>query len=532
MANSFTPFIQRLFIYRLMLIQFRFLIPISPLMVDDWSLWSNMNIFKHDYIACTLASMVSTPSTCNMLTSLQYLQILLYLAIPLCIRTAYIAHLADKCDHSLPHKWYLDIKTNTTIPDSHDHLYDRYVCSPSVTPSITLAPGATTTQKYRHWLITLDDNDAPLFGKQLSVQPKKDTCVIVYWISDCLSSPGDIIHLHPCPDCDAHVSFPTANKYSAVPLRCTFKISLLKSLILSTNCERIRQNTTEVTSPYSWADLGDTIILYYRRFNISPDFSPISSMVDDALSDRSLPKVPLRLPLLLFLPQIYNTIFIPMSTNFELWASIERSIHVKRLTILPVKAKGHDGNYWNEFANSLANFAHHSDTATPLPATDYTSSHNICLVYDDIVCESNPRHFLKAYYQAFFMKDLLALKRFQFTFCLCNRNDYVIDWHYTFKFKLFLDDLPLLERLKIIRLDLYIDLLTCRSCRIHKKDLIYLILCAKRFTTMHQILQAYQNHLFFKLRKASDLADMDLTPMLWKLSSLSCWTIFSSNWSS
>ncbi|GBB86432.1 hypothetical protein RclHR1_12880002 [Rhizophagus clarus] len=38
MANSSTPFIQRLFIYRLMLIQFRFLIPISPLMVDDWSL--------------------------------------------------------------------------------------------------------------------------------------------------------------------------------------------------------------------------------------------------------------------------------------------------------------------------------------------------------------------------------------------------------------------------------------------------------------------------------------------------------------
>ncbi|GBB94471.1 hypothetical protein RclHR1_02360029 [Rhizophagus clarus] len=61
MANSFTPLIQHLFIYRLLLIQFRFLILISLLMVDDWSLWSTMTAFKCDYIACTIASMTSTP---------------------------------------------------------------------------------------------------------------------------------------------------------------------------------------------------------------------------------------------------------------------------------------------------------------------------------------------------------------------------------------------------------------------------------------------------------------------------------------
>ncbi|GBB97443.1 hypothetical protein RclHR1_29990003 [Rhizophagus clarus] len=49
---------------------------------------------------------------------------------------------------------------------------------------------------------------------------------------------------------------------------------------------------------------------------------------------------------------------------------------------------------------------------------------------------------------------------------------------------------------------------------------------------MHQILQAYQNHLFSKLREAGEMADMNPTPMLWKLSSLSCWMISSSNWSS
>ncbi|GBB98937.1 hypothetical protein RclHR1_03370004 [Rhizophagus clarus] len=186
----------------------------------------------------------------------------------------------------------------------------------------------------------------------------------------------------------------------------------------------------------------------------------------------------------------------------------------------------------------------------------YTSTHNVCLVYDDVVCESNPTRLLKLYYQATFMKDLLSLKRFQFTFCLCNRDDYVIDWeltwftlnfslvydasfrahyasrHYTFKFKLFLDELPLLEKLKITRPDLYIDLLTCRLCHDRKEDLIHLILCTKCHTGIHQILQTYQNHLFSKLREAEKLADMDPTPMLRKLSSLSCWTISSSNWSS
>ncbi|GBB85653.1 hypothetical protein RclHR1_12140002 [Rhizophagus clarus] len=56
--------------------------------------------------------------------------------------------------------------------------------------------------------------------------------------------------------------------------------------------------------------------------------------------------------------------------------------------------------------------------------------------------------------------------------------------------------------------------------------------CSKRRSVTHQILQSYQNHLFSKLREAGNLAEMDPTPMLRKLSSLSCWTISSSNWSS
>ncbi|GBB83928.1 hypothetical protein RclHR1_10590010 [Rhizophagus clarus] len=395
---------------------------------------------------------------------------------------------------------------------------------PSTLSTLDLVPGVTTTQKNRYWLITLDENDAPLFGKQLSVQLKKDTCTIVYWISDCLSSLDDVIRLYLCLGCDAHIPFPSANKYTAVTPKCIFKISLLKSLILPTN-----------------------LTLYYKRLNIFPNFSSssFSVSVNDGDSSWSSPLCDLtRLPspvILLFgshyrfytdgslinlgspevsveVAAIYaalsispadSTISIYTDSQAAIDASIEHFIHVKRLTIYPVKVKGHDGNYWNEFADYLATSAHHSDDAILLPVADYTSTHN-------------------------------------FTFCLYNRDDYVIDWeltwftlnfspihdasfrahhasrYFAFKFKLFLDELPLLEKLKITRPDLYIDLLTCRLCRNRKEDLMHLILCSKRRTIMHQILQTYQNHLFSKLREAGELADTDPTPMLRRLSSLSC----------
>ncbi|GBB96284.1 hypothetical protein RclHR1_27180002 [Rhizophagus clarus] len=581
-----------------MLIQFRFLIPITPLKVDDWSLWTNMNIFKCDYIACTLASMVSTPFR------LQY------------------ANSASLCpDLTLPGHTPLYTCMSPHVFKACLKLSDQYVRPPSATSSVVLLPGVTTSQKNQHWLVTLNDNGAPLFGKQLSVQPKKDTCVIVHWISDCLSSPGDVIHLRPCPGCDAHVPFPSASKYTAVQPRCTFKFSLLRSMILPTNCERIRQSTSEVLSLHTWADLSLTVIPYYRRLHLSPDFSSSPFVVEDdptlapLVDDLSFFSSPVPLPsgshyryytdgslINLGTPEVSmgwswvqiipdaghlnsvatyahgtirnwpsstraetaaiyaalsvtpadsavtiytdsqaaidglrlcasssytNSRLFYKTTNFELWASIECLVHTKGLAVSPVKVKGHDGNYWNEFADSLANSAHHSDTAPLLPVDAYTSSHPVRLVYDTVVCESNPR-----------------------------RDDYVVDWkltwftlnfspahdasflashaarHYTFKFKLFLDDLPLLEKLKLTRSDLYIDLLTCRSCRDRMEDLMHLILCSKRRSVMLQILQSYQNHLFSKLREAGDLADMDPTPMLRKLSSLSCWTISSSNWSS
>ncbi|GBB97114.1 hypothetical protein RclHR1_29180001 [Rhizophagus clarus] len=619
MANSTTSFIQRLFVYRLMLIQFQFLILVSPLMVADWSLWSNMNTFKCDYIACTLASMVSTPfrlqhanttSLCPDLTLPGHTPLYSCMSpktFKACLKTAYIALLADKRGRSLPHKWYLDIQATTTIPDSHDRLYDRYMCSPTEGPVVSLVPGVTTNQKNRYWLVTLDDNAASFFGKQLTVQPKKDTCIIVHWTSDCLSSPDDVIRLRPCPGCDAHVPFPAANKYTTVEPRCTFTVSLLRSLILSTHNERIRLNTTEVTSPYSWADLRTKVVSYYARLSIPPDFSSFLLVVNDdtasppPLCGSSSLSSPVVLPpgsqyryytdgslINLGSPEVLmgwswiqiihdagylNSVATYAHGTIRNWPSstrAETAAIYAALSVTPedsvvslytdsqaaIDVKGHDGNYWNDFADSLANSAHQSADAFLLPEALISSSHNVRLIYDDVICESNPMRLFKVYYQATYMRDLLSLKRFQFTFCLTDRDDYIVDWdltwftlnyslshdasfqahhasrHYTFKFKLFLDDLPLLEKLKITRSDLYIDLLTCRSCCLRKEDLMHLILCSKRRTAMHQIFQSYQNHLFSKLREAGGLVDVDPTPMIRKLSSLSCWPISSSNWSS
>ncbi|EXX52847.1 hypothetical protein GLOIN_2v1783661 [Rhizophagus irregularis DAOM 181602=DAOM 197198] len=154
------------------------------------------------------------------------------------------------------------------------------------------------------------------------------------------------------------------------------------------------------------------------------------------------------------------------------------------------------------------------------------------------------------------MCDLLQLTRFQFTSLLSFNIDYIVDWaltwftlklepshdafftfehasrHRTFKFKLFLDELPTLEKLKRARLDLYLDELTCRSCIDRMEDLMHLFMCKKCHLHMQQILQSYQNHLISKIQEAGKLADIDPTPFITKLTSLSCWSFSSTNWSS
>ncbi|PKB92886.1 hypothetical protein RhiirA5_443053 [Rhizophagus irregularis] len=146
--------------------------------------------------------------------------------------------------------------------------------------------------------------------------------------------------------------------------------------------------------------------------------------------------------------------------------------------------------------------------------------------------------------------------RFNFTFALSSIPNFVIDWnltwfmlnselqhdasftrahassHRTFKFKLFLEDLPTLEHLKRVRPDLYIDILSYRSCLASKEDFMHLFMCKCRRIAMEQILLSYQNHFITKLQEVGDLVHKDPSLIINTFKSLPCWSFSSSNWAS
>ncbi|GET64616.1 RNA-directed DNA polymerase from mobile element jockey-like [Rhizophagus irregularis DAOM 181602=DAOM 197198] len=593
----------------LCLIQYNFLIPISPLLIKDWSIWSSLFSFKKDYIACTIALLTSTPFRLlhTQLSKLPNLSLLDgYVPLFECMTPK-----AFKAYFSILRKRQLFYLSQLVTPQG-THLiswkayYDNLVGrrGPGRIPYWYKDIQQATT------IVTLDDFGSPIFGKQLLVQTSRGTCSIVHWVSpDCESSPGDLIRLSPCPGCAAHIPLPPSKKRNADLTLCTTTVSLRHSLILPTTNERIRSNTSEVTSPFTWADIEDGVRLYYSRLDFDFD-SPsaetvvapvtpvtIESSATAVFAKSRTPDVSMGWSWMQIVPDagfpnsiatyahglirdnlsssraeaaaIYAVLTISprdsevtiytdsqtaidglrscssyvysnsrlyyKTTNFELWAIIERTILSKNLTVFPVKVKGHSGNYLNDFADSLANTAHTASSSILISGMDLASAHDFVLTYDN---------------------NIVYLTRFHFISLLSSNIDYVVDWdltwfalnfkpfhdasfslehasrHLTFKFKLFLDDLPTLEKLKRTRPDLYMDELTCRSCIDHMENLMHLFMCKSRRLPMQQILQSYQNHLISKILDAGKLADIDPTPFIAKLTSLSCWSFSSTNWSS
>ncbi|PKY34169.1 hypothetical protein RhiirB3_453628 [Rhizophagus irregularis] len=90
------------------------------------------------------------------------------------------------------------------------------------------------------------------------------------------------------------------------------------------------------------------------------------------------------------------------------------------------------------------------------------------------------------------------------------------------KFQLFLEDLPTLKSLKRTRPDLYIEILTCRSCEDQLEDFMHLFMCKKRCPKLQQILTSYLNHLTQKLKEAGDNANCDYSSQLDRITSLPC----------
>ncbi|GET57877.1 RNA-directed DNA polymerase from mobile element jockey-like [Rhizophagus irregularis DAOM 181602=DAOM 197198] len=627
MANSSSSFIQYLFIYRLCLIQYNFLFPISPLLIKDWSIWSSLFSFKKDYIACTIALLTSTSFRLLHIQLSKFPNLSLLdgrLVTPqgshLISWKAYYDNLVGRRGPGRIPFWYKDIQQVTTVPDSNNRLLDHFIIMHTNDSSFyELAPCLSSPLTTKNWIVTLDDYGSPIFGKQLLVQASHGTCSIVHWISpECESSPGDLIRLSPCPGCAAHTPLPPSKKRNADLTLCTLTISLHHSLILPTTNERIRRTTSEVTSPFTWGDIEDGVRLYYSRLDFDSDSPSTDTVVapatpvtiessaaavfaksplvmssdshyifftDGSLINLGAPDVSMGWSWMQIVPDagfpnsiatythglirdnpsssraeaaaIYAVLTIsPRDSDVTIYTDSQTAIDGLR-SFFPVKVKAHSGNYLNDFADSLTNIAHTASSSILISGMDLASAHDFVLIYDnDVVCESNPQHLLKQYYQTQLMRDLLNLTRFHFTSLLSSNIDYIVDWeltwftlnfkpshdasftsehasrHLTFKFKLFLDDLPTLEKLKQTRPDLYMDELTCRSCIDCMEDLMHLFMCKRRRLPMQQILRSYQKHLISKILEAGNLADIDPTPFIAKLTSLSCWSFSSTNWSS
>ncbi|EXX65758.1 hypothetical protein RirG_130190 [Rhizophagus irregularis DAOM 197198w] len=365
---------------------------------------------------------------------------------------------------------------------------DQFNFTPTIDSSFyDLTPCLSSPPTTKNWIVTLDDYGSPIFGKQLLVQASRGTCSIVHWISpDCESSPGDLIRLSPCPGCAAHTPLPPSKKRNADLTLCTPTVPLQHSLILPTTNERIRRTTSEVTSPFTWADIEDGVCHYYSRLDFDSDSSSADTAIapntpvtiessaaavfansplvvsldsrytfftDGSLINLGTPDVSMGWSWMQIVPDagfpnsiatyahglirdnpsssraeaaaIYAVLTISprdsevtiytdsqtaidglrscfssiysnsrlyyKTTNFELWAIIERTILSKNLTVLPVKVKAHSGNYLNDFADSLANTAHTASSSILISGMDLASAHDFVLIYDnDVVCEFNP----------------------------------------------------------------------------------------------------------------------------------------------
>ncbi|CAB4409451.1 unnamed protein product [Rhizophagus irregularis] len=196
LANSSSFFMKSLFIYRLRFIQFYCLIPISPLLVLDWSYWSSLTIFKQDYITNTIASLVLTPfrllrANLSSVPDLTYPQrhTPLYNCLSLDVFKSNLGHSIQKRGNARIPNWYKNFSSNVTHPDQSGLLQDRFMMDqPMDSTTKELIPCTPPSGHKKNWIVTLDNEGIPLFGKQIQLQPARSTCTIAHWISDCVAA--------------------------------------------------------------------------------------------------------------------------------------------------------------------------------------------------------------------------------------------------------------------------------------------------------------------------------------------------------
>ncbi|CAB5331216.1 unnamed protein product [Rhizophagus irregularis] len=78
-------------------------------------------------------------------------------------------------------KWYKNLFFNVTIPDDSGLLQDRFMSKqPANSVVKELVPYTPPSGHKKNWIVTLDNDGLPLFGKQIQLQSVRFTCTITY----------------------------------------------------------------------------------------------------------------------------------------------------------------------------------------------------------------------------------------------------------------------------------------------------------------------------------------------------------------
>ncbi|GET56111.1 hypothetical protein GLOIN_2v1783661 [Rhizophagus irregularis DAOM 181602=DAOM 197198] len=128
--------------------------------------------------------------------------------------------------------WYKNLSANVTIPDKPGLLKDQFMINQRPVSQIAkeLALCTPPSGYKKNWIVTMNDDGFPIFGKQIQLQPKHSICTIVHWTSDCLSRPSDLITLQPCPGCNLNIN---KSSYSKKFVATSAVSSPIRSLLVT-----------------------------------------------------------------------------------------------------------------------------------------------------------------------------------------------------------------------------------------------------------------------------------------------------------
>ncbi|GET54700.1 ribonuclease H-like domain-containing protein [Rhizophagus irregularis DAOM 181602=DAOM 197198] len=282
---------------------------------------------------------------------------------------------------------------------------DQFNFTPTIDSSFyDLTPCLSSPPTTKNWIVTLDDYGSPIFGKQLLTFSLPWLRCSYSFASSKKRNADLTLYTAIAPDTPVTIESSAAAVFANSPL----VISSDSRYIFFTDGSLINLGTPDVSMGWSWmqivpdAGFPNSIATYahglirdnpsssraeaaaiYAVLTISPRDSEVTIYTDSQTAIDGLQSC---------FSSIYsNSRLYYKTTNFELWAIIERTILSKNLTVLPVKVKAHSGNYLNDFADSLANTAHTASSSILISGMDLASAHDFVLIYDnDVVCEFNP----------------------------------------------------------------------------------------------------------------------------------------------